>query len=241
MDEGHKPTLPRRRSAPARVESGKAPPEFPKTAKDRYRSIYYEAVDLIVTFIKDRFDQDDYKMYANCEQLLLKAATGDDYKNELTAVTNFYGSDFKTHELQTHLNTLTHNMPSDDRTCTTLADVLKYLRSLSGDKQQLMSQVIKLAKLILVMPATNATSERSFSALRRIKTYLRTTMTQDRMNNLMCLYVHKDKTSYMDIVKIANDFVAQSKHRLDIFGKFAHSDLSRSKTLQRHKSTQTSK
>ncbi len=110
MDEGHKPTLPRRRSAPARVESGKAPPEFPKTAKDRYRSIYYEAVDLIMTFIKDKFDQDDYKMYANCEQLLLQAATGDDYKNELTA-------EFKTHELQTHLNTFTHNIPYLYHTC----------------------------------------------------------------------------------------------------------------------------
>ena len=35
-----------------------------------------------------------------------------------------------------------------------------------------------LVSLILVMPATNATSERSFSALRRVKTFLRTTMTQ---------------------------------------------------------------
>ena len=35
--------------------------------------------------------------------------------------------------------------------------------------------------ILLVIPATNATSERSFSALRRIKSYLRSTMTQDRL------------------------------------------------------------
>ena len=36
-----------------------------------------------------------------------------------------------------------------------------------------------LVKLILVMLATNSLSERSFSALRRIKNYLRSIMTQN--------------------------------------------------------------
>ena len=36
-------------------------------------------------------------------------------------------------------------------------------------------------KLLLVMPATNATLERSFSALRRIKSYLQATMSQERL------------------------------------------------------------
>ena len=39
-----------------------------------------------------------------------------------------------------------------------------------------------LVKLILVMPATNALRERSYSASRRIKNYLRSTMTQKWMN-----------------------------------------------------------
>ena len=49
------------------------------------------------------------------------------------------------------------------------------------------------------MPASNATSERSFSALRRIKTYLRTTMSQERLNNLMILYVHRDSLEQVDL------------------------------------------
>ena len=39
----------------------------------------------------------------------------------------------------------------------------------------LMSAVCKLLSLVLVMPATNAVSERSFSCLRRLKSYLRAT------------------------------------------------------------------
>ncbi len=47
--------------------------------------------------------------------------------------------------------------------------------------------------------ATKASSETSFSALRRIKSYLRATMKQDRLNYLMLLHVHKDRTNEIDL------------------------------------------
>ena len=58
----------------------------------------------------------------------------------------------------------------------------------------MFSQILVLIRLILVMPATNATSERSISAFHRVKTYLQTTMTQERLNHLMVLHVHRVKT-----------------------------------------------
>ena len=66
---------------------------------------------------------------------------------------------------------------------TTIFDVRTYLQQMTPAERRLLSQVVLLMKLILVMPATNATSERSFSALRRIKTYLRSTMKQERLNS----------------------------------------------------------
>ena len=73
-------------------------------------------------------------------------------------------------------------------------------------------------QLILVMPATNASSERSFSALRWVKTYLRVTMKQDRLNYLMLLHVHKDKTDELDLKLLVNEFI-NSDHRSNIFAK----------------------
>lgn len=70
------------------------------------------------------------------------------------------------------------------------------------------------------MPASNATSERSFSALRRVKTYLRTTMTQLRLNNLMMLHIHKDRTDSMNLDEVANDFIDRKETRVALFGKF---------------------
>ena len=50
-----------------------------------------------------------------------------------------------------------------------------------------ISQVIELSKSILVLPATNASSERSFSLLWLVKSYLRATTGQGGLNHLMKL------------------------------------------------------
>ena len=69
------------------------------------------------------------------------------------------------------------------------------------------------------MPDTNATSERSFSTLRRMKSYLRTTMGQERLNYLVLLHLHKERTNNLDIKSVLNDFVGDSEHCRNIFGK----------------------
>ena len=52
-----------------------------------------------------------------------------------------------------------------------------------------------------------------------MKTYLCSTMGQQRLNNLMVLHVHKDMTDVIDLQKLATDFIGDSEHRLKIFGK----------------------
>ena len=57
------------------------------------------------------------------------------------------------------------------------------------------------------MPTTNASSERSYSALRRINNHLRSTMTQKRMNNLMLIVsVYKEDADNLNLLDVANDF-----------------------------------
>ena len=50
---------------------------------------------------------------------------------------------------------------------------LKYLQTHSKPTCNIHSEVVTVMKLLLIMPASNATSERSFSALRRVKHTLR--------------------------------------------------------------------
>ena len=76
----------------------------------------------------------------------------------------------------------------------------------------------------LVMPGTNGISELSFSALRRIKIYLCSTMNQDRFTHLVTLHILKELTDKLDLSIIVNDFVVGDSHRLTIFGTFTSKD-----------------
>ena len=57
-------------------------------------------------------------------------------------------------------------------------------------------------------------------SVRRVKSYLQSTMNQERLNSLMILHVHKDQTDTLDLPSIANEFVSKSERRTHVFGKF---------------------
>lgn len=59
---------------------------------------------------------------------------------------------------------------------------------------------MQILKLFLILPTNTATCERSFSTLKRIKTYLRSTTSQDRLNNLAILYIHRNQEVNKDEV-----------------------------------------
>ncbi len=87
----------------------------------------------------------------------------------INGITSFYGTDLNYERLQTQLHAL-HTCSGSP--LTDLESVITYLKFRSHVEKEHYCEVIKVIKLILVMPATNAVSERSFSALRRLKTWL---------------------------------------------------------------------
>lgn len=199
------PVLPRRKKAPRRIEEGNAPPEYDPTPKGKYRRVYFEAVDLLIQAIADRFDQPGYKMYCCIERLFSKAIQKVDYSNELKQILDVYGGvDLSTSNLAMQLNICSNSIPAETRNI----------------QRDLIHVVVLLAKLVLVMPATNSTSERSFSAMSRVKSYLRSTISQERLNSLMTLHVNKEFTDNIDLCAVGNDFVCRSERRYHIFGKF---------------------
>ena len=58
-----------------------------------------------------------------------------------------------------------------------------------------------VAHILAVIPATSCSAERSFSALRRLKTYLRSTMGQQRVSNITLInsVVNNDMDRIIDI------------------------------------------
>ena len=157
----NEPKLPRQRKYPAHFEEGTAPTKFHSTVKEFYCRIYYEALDLIVESIRDRFDQPGYRVYQCLENLLLKAAKQEDFTEELQLAVSTYTSDIHESNLQMQLQTLGSAVHEK---VVNIFDVRDYRKKLTPAERLLLNEVTKVMKLILVMPATNAVSERSFSA-----------------------------------------------------------------------------
>jgi hypothetical protein len=197
---------------------GKDTGYFSQSPEEFYRLKYFEAIDLATTSIKDRFDQPDYAMYRHLEEALVKGVSGEDISKQLHEISRLY-TEIDISQFTVQLASMSTYFKTNHITVS-LESCLKYLTDLSPAMQAFYSEVCKVARLLMVMPATNATSERSFSVMRRLKSYLRSTMGQSRLNHTMLLNIYKEQLDMLDLTVVANEFVSGSEHRLRFFGKF---------------------
>ena len=58
-----------------------------------------------------------------------------------------------------------------------------------------------------------ATTERSFSKLKLVKTYLRSIMQDDRLSGLAVLSIENAEARKLDVSKIIDDFASQKARR----------------------------
>ena len=72
-----------------------------------------------------------------------------------------------------------------------------------------------LLKILWTIPVSACGCERSFSSLRRIKTYIRNTTGQERLTSLALINI--EKGYQIDIDAIITDFVSKKDERKRIF------------------------
>ena len=114
-------------------------------------------------------------------------------------------------------------MKDDELNC--FDDILIYIKKLPEPEKSMVNEIITICKLLLVNPATSAAGEQSFSATRRLKTWLRSTITQDRFSNLTILSNRKQRTDKLCLLDVANAFVSRNENRKKKFGIFKETDF----------------
>jgi len=63
--------------------------------------------------------------------------------------------------------------------------------------------ILTLLHSFATLPVTTSTTERSFSALKYIKNYLRYTMNENRLNGFAYLYINRDiELDYPDVIDV---------------------------------------
>ena len=106
-----------------------------------------------------------------------------------------------------------------------MSTIIKKLQDMSRNRDLFLSEVGKIVKLLLLSQATNPESDGNFSALKRLKTHLRSNTGNNRLHALMLVHVHNNVLDNINFADVANQFVdkkeAANKHT-DIYLRIIH-------------------
>lgn len=80
-----------------------------------------------------------------------------------------------------------------------ITDTLKQL-------PEAFSETLKIIQIINTLPISTASNERFFSSLKRVKSYLRSSMCDERLSDLMIINVEKENASKIDLNEAVSAF-----------------------------------
>lgn len=190
-----------------------------QSTEDSIRVNYFiPVVDQAIASLTKRFEQ--YQGYENTFGFLFtsrKLCSLDD-KSLLSACAHLEAalksgdhSDIDGKELHAELKFLQDFIPNRDMGPL---DILKFVKRMGCFPNALIAY-----RILLTIPVTVASAERSFSKLKLVKTYSRSTMKQDRLNGLATIALENDvleKIKYEDMIE---DFISRNTRRIMLFSR----------------------
>ena len=209
------------KATPARIRNdGKKKTDERLATDQKWRRGYFEVLDLLDHDLERRFNQPDLKVAATREILLLQSSLSDDDEEEYSELftaaklpTSFSKAKLKRQIMQ--LRDFAKFKKADAKTVKDLTNLLCDMGQLN---RSLYSEVERLMVLILCQPISVASAERSFSSLRRLKTWLRSTMSQSRLSHLALLSIHRIRVNNLNFINLVNQFIEKTPERRSVFG-----------------------
>ena len=138
--------------------------------------------------MKRRFDQPTLTILREIEKLIIDSSNGAMIEPSAT-FKDMYAADLNIDNLLVQLSMLPDVVRTANkdhqlgiRKVTSINTVCEIFNTCSFPKTMLCD-VDQLLHIYLTIPLTSATAERTFSTLRRLKSYLRSTMTQKHLNS----------------------------------------------------------
>ncbi|XP_076036572.1 uncharacterized protein LOC143022310 [Oratosquilla oratoria] len=187
------------------------------------RQFSYEASDEPITDALKKVEFSFFSVVVDVAIESLRERTGmmSDVAKKFSVLTNF--PDLPVSELEKQAkdlcNTLTPGDQADlnydeqwpKQNMTTL-DLFVFLEE-KGLKEIYPNMWVAL-RIAVTTPVTVASAERSFSKLKLIKTYLRSTMTQERLNGLAIISINREISKQVSYDVTTDDFAARKSRRV---------------------------
>ena len=185
------------------------------TSESHHRvNTYYPSIDKVLSELELRFSGNDQDII----HALGDVCQNKDPKVESFAlVAQFYGIDQEILQVEQKMFTSfrqEHGFPEGQK----VAEVLQLMQE--NDLFDMLPEFAKVMVILAVIPATSCSAERSFSALRRLKTYLRNTMGQERINSIALINIEREYANAVmekDMERIINIFASRKGRNSSFF------------------------
>ena len=112
--------------------------------------------------------------------------------------------------LKSEMDVFSAQYRNADPGCKSLLDMLHFIEPY----KTCYVQLYKAMAISATIPVTTAENERSFSFLKRTKTYLRSVMNHERLGDLGTLSINRERTSNIDLEDIVDAFASLSERRI---------------------------
>lgn len=160
------------------------------------QSIYIPYLDGLLTQMKERFN-DHMKTVTKVQYLIPRYVSEATY-DDIVRLVDFYSTDINVTDMKDEFKRwkIFWSNESKDELPATAIDAIRYSKSI----QLYYPNICILLHILATLPVTTASAERSFSCLRRLKTYLRSTMCEARLSGLALMSIYRGKLPSTDKV-----------------------------------------
>ncbi|XP_045888357.1 uncharacterized protein LOC123958784 [Micropterus dolomieu] len=165
--------------------------------KDSFRrTIFYPIVDTILGELNRRFSKDNCEIMRGIQALDPKS-TCFLQEEVVFRLREIYERDSEdlSHELHQRRRLLQRKQQSGMPNFFCIVELAVFFEP----HKDVFHELFRLCKIAIALPVSSAACERSFSALKLIKTHLRTTITDDRLSNLGVLSIESKRTKSLDM------------------------------------------
>ncbi|XP_076057610.1 zinc finger MYM-type protein 1-like [Oratosquilla oratoria] len=170
-----------------------------------YKITYFTIIDNILMSLRERFSgMQEYAFFGLLDVKFEEFANSFPMQH-MDCLKNKYPGIFDCKSLVNELKYM--YIDSDLKKCKSINTILELLYKL--ELTSAMPESIKLIKLLLTIPLTSVANERSFSTLNRIRSYLRSTMSQERLSSLARISIEKSILNDLDNKKELHDRILQ--------------------------------